>query len=83
MEAVVETTSRQDLGMRLKLLGIRIPEVITVLRPFLKFLDAFSESAAQNMLCIMLDSRFKDLSLVSTLLRSKFLALDLSREYLT
>lgn len=82
LEAAVGTAVRQDFGTKLKLLGIRIrEEVITVLRPFLKFLDGFSKSAAHNMLCLMLDPRFKDLSLVSRFLGSKSLALDLAREY--
>jgi hypothetical protein len=39
-------------------------QVAIVLRPFFNFMDSFKLSKAHNMLVLMLDPLFKDLSLV-------------------
>jgi hypothetical protein len=39
-------------------------QVTHVLHPFLGFMNSYSASKAHNMLALMLDLRFKDLSLV-------------------
>jgi len=67
LELQVEVDAFEDMDMhpKVKKLGANMREqVALVLRPFLDFMDCFKHSEAHNMVVLMLDPRFKDLSLM-------------------
>ncbi len=50
---------------KVKKLGANMQkQVAFILRPFLDFVDCFKLSKVHNMVVLMLDPRFKDLSLI-------------------
>jgi hypothetical protein len=65
LQVEVDAAQEVDMHIRVKQLGANMwLQVAIVLRPFLNFMDSFKLSKAHNMLVLMLDPRFKDLSLV-------------------
>jgi hypothetical protein len=56
------------MGMRMKVMQLSTnmrKQVITILRPSLDFMVSFKPTKAHDMVAIMLDLQFKDLSLVT------------------
>jgi hypothetical protein len=65
LQVEVDASEKMDMRTKVKKLGANMQEqVALVLRPFLDFMDCFKFSKAHNMVGLMLDPQFKDLSLV-------------------
>jgi hypothetical protein len=65
LQATIDVAKDMDMYMKMKQLGANMQlQVAFVLRPFLDFMDSFKLFKAHNMLVLMLDPQFKDLSLV-------------------
>jgi hypothetical protein len=56
---------KMDMHMKVKQFNVNMQRQVTiVLRPFLYFLYSFNPIKAHNMVILMLDPRFEDLSLM-------------------
>jgi hypothetical protein len=65
LQSKVDVVKDMDMHTKVKQFGVNMHEqVIIVCRPFFDFMDSLKISKAHNMLTLMLDPRFKDLSLV-------------------
>ncbi len=65
LQAKVDVVEDMDMCMKVKQLGANMRlQVAIVLRPFLDFMDSFKLFKTHNVLVLMLDPCFKDLSLV-------------------
>jgi hypothetical protein len=65
LQTEVDVVEDTNMCMKMKQLGANMQLQVTfVSRPFLEFMDSFKLSKAHNMLILMLDPQFKDLSLV-------------------
>ncbi len=65
MQAKVDVVEDMDMCMKVKQLGANMwLQVAIVLKPFLDFMDSFKLFKTHDVLVLMLDLCFKDLSLV-------------------
>jgi hypothetical protein len=64
LQAEVDAIEKMDMCTKVKKLGANMQQVLHVLRPFFDFMDCFKLFKAHNMVALMLDLQFKDLSLV-------------------
>jgi hypothetical protein len=65
LQVEVDATKEMDMHTKVKKLGANMRKQVShVLRPFLDFMDCFKLSKAHNMVALMLDCWFKNLSLV-------------------
>jgi hypothetical protein len=65
LQIEVDVAEDTNMCMKMKQFGANMQlQVAFVLRLFLDFMDSFKLSKAHNMLVLMLDPQFKDLSLV-------------------
>ncbi len=61
----IDAIKEMDVHMKVKQLNVNMQRQVTiVLRPFLDFMYSFNPSKAHNMVILMLDPQFKDLSLM-------------------
>ncbi len=65
LQTKVDVSKEMDMRSKVKKLGANMrKQLALVLRPFLDFMDCFKLSKTHNVIALMLDARFKDLSLM-------------------
>jgi hypothetical protein len=65
LQAKIDDVKELDMCMKVKQLGMKMQKQVNVVfQPFLNFMDFFQPTKTHNMVALMLDLKFKDLSLV-------------------
>ncbi len=81
LQIKIDDVKELDTCTKVKQLGVNMQkQVNVVLQPFLNFMDFFQPTKAHNMVALVLDPRFKDLSLVGDYVGHAF-AIEIATTY--
>jgi hypothetical protein len=62
-QAKIDAIKEMDMHMKVKQLNVNMQKQVTIIqRPFLDFMYSFNPTKAHNMVILMLDPQFNDLS---------------------